>query len=158
MRTSERSRALRGVPWSEGRTRPNLRTSADCGLLRARAQRSAISAESQGHFIEPSIGERITPESRRHPERRCMCRSLGAALLPIHTRSPGYLAGAPRFVARGLLDRTLVWRASIIRSPLPNAQTERAGCLARSVPARSAEIALIVTGNRLRSSASLGSF
>src|SRR5690606_40479075 len=40
---------------------------------------------------------------------------------------------------------------------LPNAQTEPCGCLARSVPARSAEIALIVTSNRIGSSASLGS-
>lgn len=41
---------------------------------------------------------------------------------------------------------------------LPNAQDERAGCLARSVPERSEEIALTVTSNRLRSIALLGSF
>lgn len=43
----------------------------------------------------------------------------------------------------------------ILRS---NAQDERDGCLAQSLPARSAEIARTVTGNWLRSIALLGSF
>lgn len=45
---------------------------------------------------------------------------------------------------------------AVARSSLPNAQAEPDGCLARKVPARSAEIALSVTSNRLGSSASLG--
>ena len=41
---------------------------------------------------------------------------------------------------------------------MPNAQAEGADWLAQSVPSRSVEIALILTGNRLPSSASLGPF
>ncbi len=89
--------------------------------------------------------------------------ALRAAAIAVFRSLPSFILSSarPRGVALQRVSSSRIAGVGSISSDFgsnrPNAQAVPDGCLARSVPVRSTEIALIVPGNRLGTSALLGS-